>query len=91
MACVWVRWKCGKVSSALLTREDGSTSELRGVPMWRLLNELSQQWLPTRKLPRRYQQTSLDFERTAKWHADEDGKLHGAGTTGTGSNGPPRA
>ena len=38
---VLVRYRCGKVSYVLLMKEDGSTSELRGVEMWFWLDEFA--------------------------------------------------
>ncbi len=36
-----VSFRCGTVCYVLLMNEDGSTSELRGVPMWRWLDEFA--------------------------------------------------
>ena len=41
VASVWVNYNCGVAYFVLLTLEDGSTSELRGAPMWRWLREYS--------------------------------------------------
>ena len=53
MESLWVRWNFDKASSALVTLKDGTTFELHGAEMWRLLSELSQQWRrpETRELP----------------------------------------
>ncbi len=61
---LWVRYRSGVVFSVVLTKEDGSTSELRGVAMYALLNELSQRWRrPKTKSGTSSSPTSLDFGR----------------------------
>ncbi len=65
-----VVWKYGKVSCVLLTRTDRSTCEVRGAPMWRLLNELSLLW---RRRPMREHLPSL---QTSKGYVRNDRQAH---------------
>ncbi len=58
---VWVRCKCGRAYSVILTTPDGATTELRGAQMYAWLNEWSRLWSRQTSV-RRSRQTSLPFE-----------------------------
>ncbi len=66
-----VSWNSGRVSYVLLMLTDGSTTELRGAPMWRWLRESLPALLPIRSR-RTSSQTSLQFEKNEpdRWRAN---------------------